>query len=156
MFITPNDIADAFEALIAEKFPGERVYRNLVPADFARPSTLIVQDQVKGRPDFGCSSIQMLATFTITTFVETDDYRHSHLQALHLRQMTIAGLLMPGFIKVGDRAPKITDFSLGGGYDYDTVTVTVSYTLDRNDFMSLPQYPLVGELHMNEEVRTYG
>ena len=156
MLLMPNDIGNALEALLMEKFPGEEVHRELAPTGFSRPANLVVQDKVEGNADFGCGVVHLSATFTITTFVAVDEYHHSHLAALHLRQMAIAGLLMPGFIKVGNRFPKVEGFTLAGGYDYDTVTVTVSYTLDRADFMTLPQYELMGDLHMNEEVRTYG
>ena len=40
--VTPNDILDALEALVEEKFPGEPVYRERTPSGFQRPSTLII------------------------------------------------------------------------------------------------------------------
>ena len=39
-----------------------------------------------------------------------------------------------------------------GGYDYDTVTVTFRYTLDRTDVMNIAQLPVMEHLHTNEEV----
>lgn len=155
--ITPNDIADRLEELVNDEFPGEEVYRNLVPTDFVRPSTLIVQETSTGKVDLGCNVIEMVATFTLTTFVTADEYHHSHLQELHLRQMRLVRLLLPGFIKVDDRAPKVRgEIKLGGGFDYDTVTVSFAYTLDRTDFLNIPQLPVMTQLHLNEEVRTYG
>lgn len=155
--VTPNDIADRLEELVGEEFPGEPVYRELVPSDFQRPGTLIVQEKAEGSADFGCNLIEMTAAFTLTTYVPVDEYHHSHLAELHNRQMRLVKLLLPGYIRVGDRAPKVRGkVTMAGGYDYDTVTVTFAWTLDRGDFMNIPQQPLMEQLHLNEEVRTYG
>lgn len=150
--ITPQDIADRLEELVREKFPDEPVYRELVPSDFTRPSTLIVQEGCVGNVGYGCSIVELRLTFTLTTYVPVDEYHHSHLAALHLRQMQLVGILMPGFIKVADRAPKVEEMQLDGGYDFDTVQVTFSLTLDRNDFINIPQLPAMQQLHINKEV----
>lgn len=154
--ITPSDIADRLAELVAEQFPGEKIYRELVESDFDRPSTLIVQESCEVDMGYGSNVVKMRPTFTLTTYVEVDHYHHSHLEALHLRQLKLVGLLIPGYIKVKGRAPKVIGVKLGGGYDFDTVTVTFSYTLDRNDFMDIPQLPMMGQLHLTEEVVTYG
>ena len=95
--------------------------------------------------------------FTLTTFVEVDEYHHSHLRALHRRQMVLTGLFMPGYIRVKDpadpkgkgRAPKVTGLKLAGGYDYDTVTVTFSLTLSRADFMEAETAPMMEHFNFN-------
>lgn len=154
--LTPNDILDRLEELVRENFPGETVYRDLTPEDFERPSNLIVLDSCKGQINFGTKVVELWPVVTLTTFVLVDEYYHSHLAALHLRQMTLTGLFLPGYIKVGDRAPHVDEVSLDGGFDYDTVTATLRYTLSRSDFESMPQLPKMEQLHLNEEVRTYG
>lgn len=155
--ITPNDIADRLEALIREKFPGEEVYRELCPQGFARPCSLIVLDGCTGVVGYGTQIVEFRPTFTMTTFVTVDEYHHSHLAELHRRQMILTGLLLPGYIRVGDRAPKVADdIQMTGGYDYDTVTVTFSYTLSRQDFEEIEQKPDMLELHLRTEVNTYG
>ena len=151
--IMPNDIGDALESVLREKFPGEEVYRELTPSGFARPNNLVVLGECKVVPAFACGIVEMRPTVTITTFVEVDEYHHSHLNALHARQMKIAGLMMAGYIKVGNRAPHVVDLVLDGNYDSDSVTVTFSYTLSREEFMTMTQYPMMGELHLNEEVK---
>ena len=156
MFITPSDIADALETMVASEFPGETIYRELNEVDFVRPSTLIVQEGCTGEVDVGSNIVELRPTFTLNTFVQVDPYHNSHLADLHLRQMRLVGLLLSGFIRVKDRAPKVHRVEMGGGYDYDTVSVTFRYTLDRNDFMNIPQLPTMEQLHTNEEVETHG
>ena len=156
MGITPNDIMDRFETLIGEAFPGETVYRNLVEEGFSRPSNLIEYEGGSVDVGYGSNVVQMADRFKLTTFVTVDPYHNSHLADLHLRQMKIIGLLVPGFIKVKDRAPKVGPVETEGGFDYDSVTVTVMYTLDRNDFLNIPQRPNMETLHLTEEVKTYG
>ena len=153
--LTPNDIADRLEELIREKFPGEDVYRELVPSGYERPSNLVVYDGGSVDIGHGCRSVELRLQYTMTTFVVVDEYHHSHLAALHLRQMALAGLLLPGFIKVKDRAPKVGEVKLEGGYDYDTVTVTFHVTLDRGEFEQITQSSEMLDLHLRTEVRTY-
>lgn len=147
--LTPNDIANRLELLVGSKFPGEKIYRELVPVEFERPSNLIVQESCEGFVDFGCAVVELQVKFKLTTFVQVDEYHHSHLQELHLRQMQLVGLFLPGYIEVGGRAPKVTELTMAGGYDYDTVTITFSYVLDRGDFMTIEQRPMMEQLHMN-------
>lgn len=153
MSLSPNDIADRLEEMLCEAFPNEKVYRELVPSGFERPSNLVVLGECKVIPAFACGIVELRPTIAINTYVEVDEYSHSHLAALHARQMKIAALLLPGYIKAGDRAPHVTDIVMDGDYKVDTVTVTFSYTLSREEFMNLTQYPIMGELHLNEEVK---
>lgn len=154
--LTPNDIADQLERLVAEKFPGETVYRELAPQGFTRPSTLIVQEPWKADAGYGTNMIALHPVYTLTTFVEVDEYYNSHLAVLHQRQMVLLGLFLPGCIRVGGRAPKIEQLELAGGYDYDTVTVTFALTLSRRDFEEIEQLPMMEQMHLRTEVKTYG
>lgn len=155
--VTPNDILDALEALVREKFPEEEVYRERVPSGFQRPSTLIILEPFEGDANFGTSVVELRPVFTLTTFVEVDEYHHSHLRALHQRQLVLAGMFMPGYIRVKDpddphgkgRAPHVTELKLAGGYDYDTVTVTFSLTLSRADFMEAETAPMMEHFNFN-------
>lgn len=154
--VTPCDIADCLETMLRAVFPGEDVHRELTPSNFERPCNLIVQEECEGDVAMGSNVVELRPTFMLTTFVEADEYHHSHLKDLHARQMKIVGLFLPGYIKVGNRAPKVVGMLLGGGYDFDTVKVTFSYALDRNDFIETPQLPTISQLHLSEEVTTYG
>ena len=81
--LIPTDIADRLEELVREKFPGEDVHRELCPQGFQRPCTLIVQEAFEGDVEYGSNLVELRPVFTLTTFVEVDDYHHSHLRPLH-------------------------------------------------------------------------
>lgn len=155
--ITNNDIADAIERLVREKFPGEPVYRNYTPADFNRPSTLLELSGGKFYPNFSCGVVEIRPQFTLTTFCAVDPYHQQDNPELDRRQMVLLGLFLPGYIKVGDRAPRVLDEGkLENGLDYAAVTVTLSYTINRDEFMDLPQYEPMTHLHIRTEVTSHG
>lgn len=154
--LTPQDIMERLKEMVEEAFPGEAVYLDLVTSESQRPSTLIALEEYEGEVHFSTGGVELRPVITMTTFVEVDEYHHSHLAELHRRQARLVGLLLSGYIRIGDRAPKIAKpIKLGGGYDYDTVTVTFGYTLSRKDFLAQAQVPLMERLQIREEVRTY-
>lgn len=155
--ITNNDIADAIAGLVEKAFPGEPVYRDYTPTGFQRPSNLVEISGGKFYPNFGCGQVEIQPQFTLTTFVEVDPYHQQNDMELGRRQMKLLGLFLPGYIKVKDRAPHVLDEGkMGNGLDFAALTVTLSYTLDRQEFMDLQQLPDMLELHLRQEVNTYG
>lgn len=139
--IAGNDIADRLEELVMELFPEDPVYRELCPNGFTRPCTLIVQDGCEVGVGYSPRLVELRPTFTLTAFVEVDEYHHSHLTELHRRQTALLGLFLPGYIKAAGRAPKVDKLNLGGGYDYDTVTVRFSVIVDRMELMEQENAP---------------
>ena len=157
--ITNNDIADAISALVGKTFPGEPVYRDYTPADFQRPSYLVEISGGKFYPNFGGGSVELRPRLTLTTFVKTDPYHQQDDQDLTRRQMALIGLFLPGYIRVKDRAPHVLDEGeMENGLDYAALTVTLSYTLGRDEFMEIQQAPasLMEHLHLRQEVTTHG
>ncbi|MCI8915505.1 MAG: hypothetical protein HFF26_02395 [Oscillospiraceae bacterium] len=155
--ITNNDIADAVAALVEKAFPGEKLYRDFTPSGFERPSNLLEISGGKFYPNAGCGAVELRPQFTLTTFVEVDPYHQQDDQELTRRQMTLLGLFLPGYVKVRDRAPRVLDEGeMENGLDFAAVTVTLSYTLDRREFMDIQQTPDMGRLHIRQEVTTNG
>lgn len=150
--ITNNDIADAIAALVEKAFPGEPVYRGYTPAGFQRPSALVEISGGKIYPNFGCGTVELRPQVTLTTFVEVDPYHQQDDQELTRRQMILLGLFLPGYVKVKDRAPHVLDEGeMENGLDFAAITVTLSYTLGRQEFMELEAAPPMGRLHLNKE-----
>lgn len=155
--ITNNDIADAIAELVAERFPGEPVYRDYTPAGFQRPSSLVELSGGKYYPNFGCGTVEVCPKFTLTTFVAVDAYHQQDNPELTRRQMQLIGLFLPGYVRVKDRAPHVLDEGeMENGLDFAALTVTLSYTLSRQEFMELQQLPDMGTLHIRQEVITHG
>ena len=155
--ITNNDIADGIAALVEKVFPGEPLYRDYTPAGFQRPSNLVELSGGKFYSNFSCGTVELRPKFTLTTFVETDPYHQQDDMELTRRQMLLLGLFLPGYIKVKDRAPHVlNEGELNNGLDYASLTVTLSYTLARQEFMEIKQLSEMGELHIRQEVNTYG
>lgn len=152
--IYPQDIMDALAAAIRGKFPGEEVCMDRVPVDFQRPSTLVELGQPwKTDIHMGTQAIELRPVITMTTFVVVDEYHHSHLRELNRRQMVLTGLLLPGYVQVQDRAPKVVKLELESGWDFATVAATFSVTLDREDFISLEQAPVAQTVGMAFQVQ---
>lgn len=101
-------------------------------------------------------AVELHLTYTIATYTPTDEYGHSDTEALHIRQMVLIGMLLPGYIKVKDRAPKVGKVELDGGYDFDSVTVTFHIALDRSEFEEITQHSEMLTLHLRQEVTTNG
>ena len=151
--LTPSDIQARIVELVKAAFPGEDLHEGLCPEGFARPCNLVVLDKVEIDPQVSAYLAELSCTFTLTTFVPVDDYHHSHLAELDLRQMRLASLFMPGYIKAGDRAPKVSGLKLAGGYDYNTVTVTLAYTVDKREYMDIATAPIASELRVAVHIK---
>lgn len=155
--ITNNDIADAIAALVEKAFPGEPVYRDYAPEGFQRPSNLVGISGGNFYPNASCGSVELRPQITLATFVKTDPYHQQDDQELTRRQMILMGLFLPGYIKVKDRAPHVLDGGeMENGPDYAAVTVTLSYTLSRDEFMEIQQAQPMAHLHIRQEVTTHG
>lgn len=155
--ITNNDIADAIAGLVEKAFPGEPVYRDYAPTGFQRPSNLVEISGGKFYPNFGCGQVELRPRFTLITFVEVDPYHQQDDMELTRRQMKLMGLFLPGYVKVKGRAPHVLDEGeMENGLDFAALIVTLSYVLDRQEFMEIQQLPDMMELHLRQEVNTYG
>lgn len=154
--VTPIDILDALKERIESLFPGESVYTDLVPNNFTRPCSQVILGDYKAEVAFGCSTVELRPTYALTTFVSTDAFHQCDQRVLNQRQMILLGMLLPGYIRVKDRAPKVVHIKMTGDFDSNSVVVTFAYTLSREDFMNLPQLPEMGELQIRQEVQTYG
>lgn len=155
--ITNNDLADAIAALVEQAFPGEKLYRDFVPSGFERPSNLIQMLDGKAFPDFSCWSMDIRPRFMLSTFVPVDPYDHGDAMELVRRQMSLLGLFLPGYIKVKDRAPHVqSEILMENDLDAASIIVPFSYTLSREEFMEIQQYPEMGTIHIRQEVTTHG
>jgi hypothetical protein len=135
--LTMDDITKAINGLIAERYPDDLVYVNLLPKDFARPSTLIEFESVERKPASRWT-VEVKASFLVTCFVGTDEHYQSDTEALSDRQSRIMSQFACGYLSVGDRRLEVQ--SAYGGMDFteSTVSLKLEYFDDTDDGMKLP------------------
>lgn len=151
MTTTPALMIGAITEKLQEVFPGEAVYENLTPADFERPSNMVELTGLSLDPlTMGSGAVSMQYQFKITTFCEVDEVHDSHLPTLDLRAMTILSAFAAGYLKVGDRAPKLTacTANTGGLYDYAEVKLTLTLAMDCGEFSPETVIPWMEQLNM--------
>lgn len=146
--ITPVQIKAAAKALLEEAFPGEPVYLDLTPRDFRRPCNLLEVVKTELDPQgLGRGTVGLRWQLKITTFCQVDEVHDSHLPTLDLRAMLLLGAFAQGYVKVENRAPKVTactaDTSL---YDCAEVTLILALAVDRADFAPEELLPLMEQL----------
>lgn len=150
--LLPNDIGDAIEERVKALFEGAEFYREMAPDDFTRPSNFLQLENIGTGVNFGAGLVEIRPLFALTTFVEVDEYHHSHLQKIDRRLFLLLGLFLPGYLKAGDRAPHVEQLSAESGYDFGTVRARFKYSLDRADFEELEDHPQMQSLHLREEI----
>lgn len=136
MNITPEQIGAALAARVEEAFPGETVYQDITPRDFARPSNLVVLEKVELDPaSFDLAAVELRFQWKLTTFAKVDEVHDSHLPELTARAMALLALFGQGYVKVADRALKVRSATADtGGYDAAEVSVVLTLTVDRGEF----------------------
>ena len=149
------EITAAIAAQVEKAFPGEKVYTDLAPRDFERPSNMVELAGVSMDPlSYGPSGVDSLFKYKITTFSEVDEVHASHLPVLDLRAMLVMGAFGSGFLRVKDRAPKVRSIEADTSFfDCVPVTLTLALTLDRADFVGPELYELMKQLEMKVRVK---
>ncbi len=148
--ILPADITAAIVEQVKGAFPGEAVYTDLVPRDFARPCNMVGLARIAMDPlACGLSGVELLYQYKITTFSTVDEVHHSHLPLLDLRAMAVMGAFAGGFLQVGGRAPKVTEIKADTSlYDCAEVSLALRLAYDRADFVGPEFHELMQDLEM--------
>ena len=137
-------ISEALQAHIQRFFPGEILYIDLAPQDFARPSNLL--ELVKAELDassFGLAAVTFRYHYKITTFAVVDPVHDTHLPELDRRAVRLLSSFGAGYLRVGDRAPKVQSCTADtSSYDAAEITVVLSLTVDRSDLTEPAEEPV--------------
>jgi hypothetical protein len=141
-----NDIFDSINKLIISPFPTDTVYIQRCPKDFDKPSFLLEYIKTSKR-DINRSTIEKTAYFTITRFVEKDEYYRSNPLLLAEQQETIVDLFNIGYITVGDRAIKVK--SSAGGIDTDRAYIDLQFEYFDNRTDAVDATPLMTSVTTN-------
>lgn len=145
--ITPSDIQAAIIGRLKDTFPGEAIYEDLTPRNFARPSNMVQLDSISPE-QCGRNIVKLLFKFRITTFTEVDEIHNSHLAVLDFRAMMIVTAFSgDGYLKVSDRAPTVVGCVADTtAYDFAEVTLTLAQTYDRRELTPEIVYHIMQDL----------
>ncbi len=149
MIITPEILQDAIVKRLGEVFPGEPVFQDVTRRDFQRPSNLVeLQGVDLDALGLGHREVGLRYRFKVTTFTQTDEVHDSHLPVLAARAMLILGAFAPGYLKAGDRAPKVTKLQADTSfYDCAEISAAFELALDRREFEPEELYPIMQNLN---------
>lgn len=143
--LTPKEIMDAVQELLEERFPEEKVYRNLTPTGFSRPSWLIYLGPI-AMLDASAGCLEVRASMKVTAFVTVDEYHNSHMDELQRRMMAVQELFAVEGLRVSDRVLHVVGNTGESQFDFAEVTVTLHYQDDRP---GAEDWPLMGEIQVS-------
>ncbi|MGO5023905.1 phage tail terminator family protein [Lawsonibacter sp. LCP25S3_G6] len=126
-----NEILDAVDELMKERFPNSDAYRNLTPKDFKRPAFMVEMGK-QTMETFTRDLVERTAEVTVTLFEEVDVRHNSQVEALGDRLTLALELFSCPAIQVGDRYLDLS--AVHGDYfnDYAQVIFTLSWQDDRD------------------------
>lgn len=150
--LTPTDITAAVVTAVGERFPGEKVYENLAPRNFARPSNLVELTGI-ALGEVSPGGVELLYTYRITDFVEVDERHNSHLPLLDLRTMLLVSMFAKGYLKAGDRALKVRSCATAHNLDFTETTVVFSLAYSRTDFDPAAVLPMMEQLTLQTKIK---
>lgn len=138
--LTKGKIIEAVNTLLVQKYPDYTVYPNREPANFERPSFLIMAPRYSPKTvNFGI--VEETIYLTITCFGEVDDYGNSDANRLSALQEGVLGMFRCGYIPVEDRAVKVE--ASDGGQDLDRAWVDVTCVYHEVRDPNPPVLPLI-------------
>jgi len=125
-----NEILDAINELLVDKWPDRTVYCDDVPQDFTRKSFAILEDIIKVE-DGGLDCVEITASYTILGYLPKD--RRGHVDRLGLNRLLrqMQDLFRGGRLFVSDRALPITGCSGSIEQGAAFVDLTLTFYDDR-------------------------
>ena len=142
-------VLDVVEALMQERFPAYKAYRNMVRQGFERPSFLIAAGK-QTMVDATARTVERTAQVKVTLFAVVDDYHDSHMDGLSEALASAMELFSCRAIAVGDRFLDIGDASGEIGYDYAELIFTLAWQDDRE--LNEPEYVPAEHYDLDVEV----
>ena len=146
------EIIDAISALVVKAIPElKQTHVDLLPSpeDFKRPSVLL---EAKGREELDAAArmVEVEEQISIAVFDETDDYSNSSAVRLLELQRKVLAVFADGFVRVGDRALKVTASNGGRDWDVAFADVTFHFFDERG---AAPAEPAMGAVHTEMKVK---
>lgn len=132
-----NEILDAINGLLVDRWPDRIVYCDDVPQEFTRKSFAILEDSVKVE-DGGPDCVEITASYMILGYLPKD--RRGHVDRLGLNRLLrqIQDLFRGGRLFVSDRALPITECSGSIEEGAAFVDLTLTFYDDREPAKEKP------------------
>ncbi len=140
-----TDIMEAIRQLAVDSIPElAYVVEYDMPQEFKRPA-LLIEHVATSRTDAGATLVNVIQQFTITVFVEVDDYSQPNIRNLLQLQEKVMDLFLEGFIKVEDRALQVKASTSRRENDKAYVDIQLEYMDSRHN--QPIDLPFMEELH---------
>lgn len=124
------ELMEAVEAALNRLYPGEPVYWDSLPKDFKRPCFALECPRTAGT-DLNFALVQREADILVTCLSKADAYGDSSRKELTRRQSAVMDLFAQGFLRVKDRAVKVSGAKGEQIPELATVTGLFSWTEGR-------------------------
>ncbi len=116
-------VADAIAGVLAGKWPGRTIYRDVCPAKHQRPSFFLQCVKTAFTPESRCLC-RFEADYLLTLFDETDAYYEVSAERLLGEQVEVLALFSAPVLAVDGRFPSLLAVA-GEGRDPDAAYVTL-------------------------------
>ena len=124
--IETNAVLRAVEAALGSSFPGEPVYWDQLPKNFARPS-FTLEAQKEEWVDAAIGLVRRTLTVLVTGYAAADDYHDSSREELNRRESAVLALFGKGYLSLEDRALTVQANKGTGTPDFMEVSVVFSW-----------------------------
>lgn len=124
--MTTNEVLNAVEARVQAAYPGERIYRDLLPDQFERPSFFLECFRSDTR-DVNIGLISVTLTLRITAYGPVDEFHDSSSVVLQDRRDAVEALLQAGALAAGGRCLHPEQVKGVTELDFAQVTAALTY-----------------------------
>lgn len=139
------DVLQAVEDKLKGVWPQGKVYQNIQPKDFERPSFLVRADKAQVAL-LNRDGVDITLGVVVSGWVELDEQQQSKGADLAARMARVLALFYGGYISVGERCPRVV--KLEGQYQADCFVVSVQLNWGEDQVVD-GSLPLMGEMNLN-------
>lgn len=145
MKISTLEVMEAVNRMAIEAVPElAEVYIDLRPKNFRRPS-LLIEAVTTDTVDAAAGLVMVTESITLTLYDVTDEYSRTGTDSLLTMQEKLLGVFRRGYLRVGDRAPKVQASTGGRDQDKAYIDMQISYFEVKNDVAD--STPMMESIH---------
>lgn len=123
--LTTKNLLDGVETALGKLWPNGKVYQDITPVDFERPSTLVEVTELTMEP-VSSRIVDRSATVQVTRFQKVDDYHNTQVAVLAEELTLLLNHFAVPTLAVGDRHLDVGKVS--GKYENDFAWIRIPLT----------------------------